>query len=238
MKIALLCPTRNRPEGMERLWLSAYETAKEKENLIIVFRIDKDDQLSHSKYIDLEKQYGNQIREIICDRHPSLGKATNDCLFMLEKDVEILHLAGDDLIFKTEFWDEEVKKTFNNQPDHILLAYGSDLYISDKQRFGTHPFIHRKQIEILGYAVTDVFVGSYLDTYLNRIYDVINRKVKLPIVIEHCHPVCNKAIYDQTMLEKFERERQQNSGVLFYEMFPQIVEDAKKLWNYINENNR
>ena len=239
MKIALLCPTRGRPDGMERLWKSAYETAQEKENLIIVFRIDKDDQVSHLKYIDLAQQYGNQVREIVCDRHPSLGKATNDCLWMLEKDVEILHLAGDDLIFRTEFWDEEVRKVFKQQDDHIFLAYGSDLYISDNQRFGTHPFLHKKQVEILGYAVTDVFVGSYLDTYLNRVYDIINRKIKLPIIIEHMHGAANKAIYDQTMLEKFEREKKQNSGMLFYEIFPKIKEDALKLWEYIKsyENN-
>lgn len=234
MKISLLCPTRGRPNQMETLWFSAYNTAKEKDKLSIIFRIDLDDVESFKKVEELCKVYPKQIYFRIAERHPSLGKLTNECLELLN-DQEILHMSGDDLIFRTESWDEHVRKVFLRYNDRLCLAYASDLYISDNQRFGTHPFIHRKHVDILGYAVRKEFVGSYLDTALNRTYDIINRKFKLPVIIEHMHGAAGKGVYDNTMLEKFDRERQQNSGGLFYDLLPQICDDAKKLYNHISQ---
>ena len=109
MKISLLCPTRLRPQNMEAFWLSAWNTDKQKDKLSVVFRIDNDDELSLKKCQELQKIYGIfQVKYIQADRQPSLGKLTNDCLHMLEKDDEIIHFSGDDLLFRTEGWDEEV----------------------------------------------------------------------------------------------------------------------------------
>ena len=51
--ISLLCPTRNRPDGLETMWMSAIEMADNPESIELVLYIDDDDQDSISKSNDL-----------------------------------------------------------------------------------------------------------------------------------------------------------------------------------------
>ena len=82
--ISLLCPTRNRPAGLERMWMSALETADNPEALELVLYLDKDDTTSIYKAKEIPvKKYGQinttiegETKEIYSNLH-TLQKATH-----------------------------------------------------------------------------------------------------------------------------------------------------------------
>jgi hypothetical protein len=191
--ISILCPTRNRPENVRRLIESAWATANGP--LEFVFFTDEDAPLP----LDITGQGGVVVtsgpRRVFSDMW-------NACYEKASADV--LMMGADDIVFRTPGWDTAVLDEFDRYPDRIVLVHGEDGI--QGPGLGTHPFIHRRWAETLGYFSPPYFTRDFCDTWLSNLADRIGRRVFLPDVLtEHLHPGVGKAPFDKTYAEKVTR---------------------------------
>lgn len=216
--ISILCPTRNRPHNITRLWQSIEDTADDIKDIEMILYIDDDDtsydELKLPKNIKIVK--GPRIVLSECWNR-AYEKSKGDILFH----------CGDDIIMRTKGWDTIVKDTFNEYPDHIVFVYGDDGGTATD--FGTHGFIHRKWAETVGYFVPPYFSSDFNDTWLNDVAKIIRRHRRIDIYTEHMHPAFHKAELDITHQERLERHRNDRVDELYHSMGKQREEDANKL---------
>ena len=233
--ISILCPTRGRPEFMDKMFKSAALTSHTGDtripNFETVFYIDEDDQPSIDKW---EKDLQYRGCAAVVGPRINLSMAWNRCYEKAEGD--ILFHAGDDLIFKTRGWDEMVRIQFRESKDKILFVGGQDGLHPPKNNFITHGFLHRNWVEVVGYFVPPYFSSDYNDTWLNELADRIGRKIYLKdLHIEHMHPLAGKHFWDRTHLERLERHRKDRPQDLYAEKAPERERDAEKLNQFIKD---
>jgi hypothetical protein len=198
MGISLLCPTRNRPENILRMVKSAYDLANNK-NIEFLFYIDLDDNSFPTSQLPENVNFKIFLGERI-------GISASINKLAKEATNELFFLVGDDVVFKTQNWDQRFIEVYNNYPDGIIQMFPDD-GSPNVPRLATHPVLSRKWVETLGYASPEAFQGDYADNWLSEIGDAINRRVFLKdVLVEHMHHSMNKAHYDNTYLEKRERD--------------------------------
>lgn len=207
-----------------RMYQSVIETRAFEDEIEFVVYQDSDDE-TRERYIKAPN-----IKYIIGDRIV-LSQMWNECYKAVENP-EILMHAGDDLIFKTNRWDEMVQEAFIMSQDKILFVHGDDLHWDS--RFGTHGFIHKNWVDIVGYFVPPYFSSDFNDTWLNDVANSLGRRLYLPFVTEHMHPLFKKAEYDQTHKDRLERHQRDNVGALYSSKQSEREKDGAKLREFIN----
>ena len=234
--ISILCPTRGRPEFMMRMFKSAAHMSHTASDRVpcfeVIFYIDEDDQPS----IDL---WENNLQYRGCGAvvgpRINLSMAWNLCFDASHG--QILFHGGDDLIFRTEDWDEYVKLQFRLSKDKILFVGGQDGFHAPEKNFLTHGFLHRNWVETVGYFVPPYFSSDFNDTWLNEVADMIGRKIYLKdLLIEHMHPLAGKHFWDRTHQERLERHRLDKPQNIYAEKAPERERDAAKLYQFIKDN--
>jgi glycosyl transferase/beta-hydroxylase protein BlmF len=221
MKISILCPTRGRPENVKRLLDSIEATATIMPE--VVFYVDIDDPTFPQAlpFPDTRTIRGERIL---------MSKMWERCAETATGD--ILMMGGDDLIFQTKGWDDQVKRAFAAFPDRLVFVHGDDKLHG--ANFGTHGFLHRKWVEATGYFCPPYFSSDYNDTWWNDVANALDRRIYLPFVTEHMHPLAGKAEWDKTHRERLERQKEQNSAKLYAELLPERLADIQKLRNAIH----
>lgn len=226
MKISILAPTRARPHSMQRLWESAWETADHKDELEIVFYMDKDDIHSHEQFLRMDSpQHLGIIGERIV-----LSQMWNECQKVATGEI-FMH-AGDDIIFRTASWDTHVREAINSFPDKIAFVHGRD-GIQD-EKLGTHGFLHKNWVDTIGYFVPPYFSCDYNDTWLTDVSSMINRRIYVPsIYTEHMHWAVGKQPRDQTYSDTVARGNRDNVTEMYNAKFSERQADAAKLLAFI-----
>lgn len=227
--IAVLLPTRNRPILLERFIDSVYATATHKDLIKIYLYVDLDDSTTWKCFNSLNNKYPNKIHVLVGPRIV-MSEMVNKLYPLIKED--IFFLGGDDLIMKTEGWDTLIINKFNDIDDKIALLFGDDTIQID---LATHPIIHRRWVEALGYITPPYFSSDYADTWLNEIADSLDRKYKLPFVNEHTHWVNGKNNFDSTYLENRVRFQKDNPHQIFSDLKNVRLKDVEKLRRIINE---
>lgn len=195
MKIALLCPTRERVEKVQRLVNSLVKTSDNIENFILYLGVDADDPtIDGLKHIE---KYNNFVKIIVIENNRTflgLGVIWNQ---MVEKvNDEILAMIGDDMIFSTQGWDTEILKEFDSEhlpEDKIKMVFCND-GLRGKGNPKSHlvplavnSFLHRKYVKLTGRYVID-FKHGFHDTWLHDVFSAVNRIVfRHDILIKHLH---------------------------------------------------
>ena len=219
MKISILCPTRGRPDNVNRLLGSIHDTATIMPE--VVFYVDDDD-------ASFPGAVGSSDVKVVRGPRILMSEMWNKCLEA--STGEILMMGGDDLIFRTKGWDDQVRRAFATFPDRLVFVHGDDGHWHEK--FGTHGFLHRNWIDVIGYFCPPYFTSDYNDTWWNDIANAVNRRVYLPFVTEHMHPVWGKAEWDKTHKERMAR----TGGRDYAELAPERERDAKiiheAIWRY------
>lgn len=200
------------------------ETAGDPTRLEFVVYIDVDDE----KQGDYPKR--DNIKYIVGERI-LLSEMWNVCYRNVENPELLMH-AGDDLIFQTKAWDTMVHLAFSYFGDKILFVHGDDGHWGS--RFGTHGIIHKNWVDVVGYFVPPYFSSDFNDTWLNDVANSLGRRIYLPFVTEHMHPLFGKAEVDQTHKDRLERHQRDNVGPLYTSKQGEREADAKKLLDFIN----
>lgn len=146
-------------------------------------------------------------------------------------DPELLMHAGDDLIFRSKGWDTMIRTTFLGFGDRILFVHGDDGHWGS--RFGTHGIIHKNWVDTVGYFVPPYFSSDFNDTWLNDVSNSLGRRIFMPFVTEHMHPLFGKGELDQTHKDRLERHQRDNVGPLYTSKQGEREADGKKLFEFI-----
>lgn len=187
-------PTRERPKWVERYFKSVLDHTSNLDNIELVLYIDDDDPASHSLSCDrfrVVKTIGPRM---------TMGALNTACL--KKSEGEIIVLQNDDMVIRTEGWDEILLKFHEQLQDPIYLAYPNDLYM--KEKLSVAPILSRRTCELLGNPFPELYPGGFIDYH---IFDIFTRLKRLGfdrfyfmenIVIEHLHYRFGKSEYDKT----------------------------------------
>lgn len=222
MAISILCPTRGRPENVNRLIESAAATAHGA--VEIIFYVDVDDETMQGDWapavdpkIDVKVLSGPRI---------TLSECWNRAAEQAQYPI-MMH-CGDDIIFRSDAWDVLVYEAFQACADKILLVHGRD-GIHDGN-LATHGFLSRRWVDTVGYFVPPYFASDYNDLWLSEVADKLGRRKFIPeIYTEHMHPAANKAPIDRTHQERMERHARENCDAIYTSTAQEREEWVRKL---------
>jgi hypothetical protein len=208
-KIAVVCPTRNRPQNAERCFSFFKKNSGEMSNFYLIIRKEE------------EKIYQNvNSQKIFVSNSPRFGMCDplNEGVdFILSKNsYDHIFFLGDDHIIKTEKWDEKFLNFLN---DKIGILYGNDLLRGEK--LPTACLISTKIIKTLGYMAYPKLCHLYIDNYWKELgIDCNILKYFDDVVIEHLHYKNKKSQIDKNY-------EIVNSKKMFYDDYL-IFEEWKK----------
>jgi len=233
MKIALLLPTRERLNNKISFIMSALARCKDPSNYNLYLGLDPDDPtLERCKKI--AKGFTN-LKIVIIPPNPtgkfSLGYfwnvLANNC------NEEIISMLGDDFVFSTDNWDEEILNEFKNCPDKFKLVCGFDGHRRDG--FASWLFIHRFYMEKTGYFMREEFSRNWIDQWLDNMYSAFNRKVyRKDITITHNHWVFGSSKFDKVAekLREHEGKDKEYSDKIWPELYNERIKEAK-MWEQV-----
>jgi len=249
-KISILCPTRRRPDSISNLVFSILKTAKDVNFIEIIFYVDWDDKESIkflNSAVPVIKDMAEKITLFegqVALRDPAvfidkvlgpriiLSQCWNECYKVAKGDI-LMH-CGDDIRFRTNSWDEIVRREFDKVPDKIVQVFGDDGI--QHEHLATHSFIHRKWAEAIGYFVPPYFSSDYNDTWLDFVARQLKRQVyKSELITEHMHWLVGKGEKDETALENLSRHVADNVEKLYASLFSERINNVKKLQQVIDD---
>ena len=193
-KISLIMPTRERPKWVERFFQSVVDHTRNLENIELVLYIDDDDSIS--------KDLGCDQFRVVKIIGPRLTMGAFNTICMKKSEGEIIVLQNDDMVIRTDGWDEKLINLHNQSEDGIYLAYPNDLYM--KEKLSVAPILSRRTCELLGDPFPEPYPGGLIDYH---IFDIFVRLKRLgfdrfcfinDLVIEHLHYRFGKSEYDKT----------------------------------------
>lgn len=194
IRISLLLPTRGRPALVERLFKSLIDHTAHLDRVEVIVYVDCDDIESH----DISSEEIS-VRRIIGPRM-SMGEYNMACYAAASGDIIIL--VNDDMVIRTDGWDDRVIGLDARITDKIYLAYGNDLF--NKKRLCTFPILSRQTCDILGEPYPREYRGAFIDYHL---FDIFKRLQYAgfdrihyldDVVFEHLHYRTGKAVFDDT----------------------------------------
>ena len=192
--ISLLLPTRGRPELVQRLFRSIVETTRLLDQVEVVLYVDEDDTSSH----DLDSKDFSVVR--IVGPALTMGGYNSACLEKARGDVLIL--ANDDMVIRTQGWDDRVLAMHDEFDDQIYLGYANDLF--KKSRFCTFPILSRRTCELLVEPYPRDYRRAFIDVHLFDIFKRLQHagfdRIRYydDLIFEHLHYRAGKAPYDET----------------------------------------
>jgi hypothetical protein len=219
--ISILVPSRGRPMGLVKTIVSANKMATHPRRVEFVVRLDDDDDQIHA-------YFSPPIKEVVYLRGERilLSEAWNECA--AAANGEILMHCGDDIVFSTPGWDQQVRDAFAASEDKILLVHGDDLS-PNREALATHGFLHRRWVETVGYLVPPLFSCDWNDVWLTEVADALGRRVMLPFVTEHQHYSFGLRERDGTDEEREDRGREDDVVNLYKRTAKDRANDVAKL---------
>lgn len=212
MRIALLCPSRERLNRKLTLISSLLTTVKDPNNIRLYLGVDEDDPTREMVY-----RIANCIPFIhVIDvpkisTPPNIHKIWNYCAsgVMNDPQNQILALCADDFVFRTPNWDEMIIDEFTGDKlpkDKIKLVTCNDTH-----KNGAIPvnyFIHKRYVELTGYIARPEFIINWCDNWIKTTYLSLGRYHYRPdIIIEHQHWVFSGKGPDAIGQQMMEREQ-------------------------------
>jgi hypothetical protein len=235
MKIGIHVPTRERMNRRLTLLTSIITSVKNINNVNIYFGVDEDDPTRSLIYKVAEAIPCLKIIDIKNEgKFLGLGKMWNICV--KESDEEIISMIGDDMVFKTEGWDEMILEEFskNKLPaDKIKAVHCNDDCHGEK--LAVNLFCHRQFFDIMGQFMREEFKINWVDQWLHQLFNTFGRlKYRGDIMIEHRHWVLGKDKRDRTADRMAVADVNKISDKLWHDLVNERISDVKKLSKYLN----
>lgn len=122
-----------------------------------------------------------------------LGPWLNIASSVYAQTHDIIGFIGDDVIIKTNAWDEDVREVYCEN----LIAYPNDGW--QGEGLPTSVFMDADLIKSLGYMVYPEFTHLYIDNHWKALGEALGTLTYLPEVsMEHMHPFAGKSVDDET----------------------------------------
>lgn len=204
MKIALLCPTRNRMNKLLTLISSLLTTVSNPENVKLILGVDEDDPIKD--YYDYLAKNTKLVEVVYFKNNGKFLGLSNmwNNMYQACNHRDIYAMVGDDMVFKTKNWDIEIINEFITGPkDNILMVHCNDGMrgIGNKhvnvKPFCVNFFVHKRYIETVGYFVEPYIENIHQDTWTQVVFDTLNRtRYRHDILIKHLHQSETKSVSD------------------------------------------
>lgn len=249
MKIALLCPTRERPKDVKRLIDSLENTTSDFDNVTLYLGVDEDD-ITLKDIKKLEKKH-DFVTIIPIPASPDgkfigLGKIWN--IMYSKVDDDIIGMVGDDMEFLTKDWDTMILSEFKKRPDQVLLVHANDgmrgagnPFPHDKP-LAVNSFIHRLYCETFGKYCIENFKHGFHDTWLMCVFDLVGRTVyRHDIMINHLHvsnPNSDAVVDGVTNRLNQAYVELSNPESVYNNLLKVRKEEAKRLQEIVDEKDR
>lgn len=187
--LALIVPTRGRPDNIAELAQSLKETNTHYATLIIVCDTD-DAQLDN--YKKLPAELGCEM--LTFEREgKGMAKPLNKAVRTLFGEYDAFAFMGDDHRPRTANWDGIFLDTLREMGTGIV--YGNDLH--QKENLPTAVAMSADIVEQLNGMVPEGFIHMYLDNFWKKLGEDIGALKYLDdVIIEHLHPVWGTAKED------------------------------------------
>jgi len=185
-KMAVIVPTRGRPENARRLVKAFEDTVLDAENTLLVFGVDSDDDRLR-EYLELPTD------GVVVHVGPRLQMAgtLNQIARSVHQDYSILGFMGDDHLPRSVGWDNAIREAMG--PGGIV--YCNDLI--QGANLPTEVFLDAEIVRRVGGFVPEGFTHLFLD---NTWLEWGRRSGRLTyldhVVIEHMHPIAHKTEWD------------------------------------------
>jgi hypothetical protein len=184
VNIAVLVPTRDRPENAARLLNSWSQTCglTETEMWLVLDRTSP----RLKEYFELFRQMKWRP-----DVMPFIGvgnmvQRSNNAAKAVASHVDIVGWAADDNLFVTKDWDKHVAAEFESDPT-LAMVDTNDLLVGD-EKAGAF-FVRASVVESLGYLFLPDCEHLYVDFAANELMKAAGAyRYREDIVIEHLHP--------------------------------------------------
>lgn len=196
--IAILCPTKGRPDKLKRMWDSAIATAKYPDKLSLWMGVNEEEVETYSS-ISFDKP---TTAVMMACKDWSITYTLNILAEYAKKRANFFMLMGDDAVFTTPHWDEAV---YNNYDTLQKKAHVFALRDSRSADGTPHPIVTREWLDIVGYVACPIFLHWFVDTWLVGMAKLTNRFTHLKeFLLEHRKP-SDVGEFDATHLTPRER---------------------------------
>ena len=176
----VICPSRGRPQNIERLVQGFRDTESEAGLLVCT----DDDDVPYPLIDGVRYRTAPRRR---------MAPTLNDAALEEALDYGIIGFMGDDHLPRTPHWDWAVRDAMEAQGGGIV--YGNDLI--QGQALPTAVFMSTDVIRVLGWMCLPGALHLYLDDTWLHLGRQLGRLKYLPdVVIEHLHPVGHTAEWD------------------------------------------
>lgn len=247
MKFSLLCPSRERPNGIKRLLSSLDRTIQNKQNVQILIAIDEDDIVSQSYLIDranipesLMPNFSMHVRP----RSEFLNRDYYNWL-ALQAAGDYLWAIGDDVEFLVHGWDihiqEVIEAYLKDKPDRIFCASIHDSTPKPPELpipFPCFPLITKEAFRALGFLLHPEIPTWGADYTLYELYKGAGRILTIEdrVYLDHISHHTGKVVQDmvnkriELIAHKYNIQAgDNNAGIFVRRRVPKQIEMLKKL---------
>lgn len=202
-RMLIVVPSRGRPESMEPLVSSFYDTSGGDADLLIC---QDDDDTPYSLPPHVLHEINPRLR---------LGGTLNDAAVRWAPKYEFIGFMGDDHRPRTQNWDVHFCEVLEKH--RHAVAYGNDLI--QGENLATAVFMTAQTVTDLGYMVPPGMTHLFLDNFWMELGKATNLIYLHGVIIEHMHPSVGKAFWTPQYKEV-------NAPEMYHE-------DAQKLNEYL-----
>jgi hypothetical protein len=190
--LAVLVPTRGRPQNAARLQQAFRNT--ESLNSTLVFVVDHDDPELEGYW---ERAGVGEIDHLTVyegEGGRGMVASLNAAAHRLAGEYDALGFMGDDHLPRTAGWDAHVLGALSSPWPRVV--YGNDLF--QGERLPTAAFLPSRVVRALGYMAPPMLRHLYVDNFWLDLGQQLGGLTYLPdVVIEHVHPAAGKTAMDE-----------------------------------------
>jgi glycosyl transferase/beta-hydroxylase protein BlmF len=195
MQLAIITPTRQRPERRKTFHDSVRSLADDNDSLRMYYYLDNDDP-AMEQYRETEL-HAPQATDVVGEPM-SVSKSWNILAKLaIDEGADVLIMGNDDLVYETQGWDTKLRLELDKFPDKIYC-----MWFQDKLNGKGHcafPIVSKEWYHCLGYFTPGIFNFGYNDTWIFDIGKKLGRCHWIPhVVMEHKHISKYRSLLDET----------------------------------------
>jgi glycosyl transferase/beta-hydroxylase protein BlmF len=195
-RISILCPTRNRPDQLVAMMDSALKMASKPQLIEFCLYIDLDDDSCG------QIEFSENVKIV---RGPRMWLSSMYNALITAASGDYFFWSGDDVIFLTYGWDEELRKGIKSFPSKLGVVHVNDMATSYPQKYATIGMVHRIWVDVFGYIFTPHLRDNGIDFWISNVANQTGRRLYLgDVKVEHRQYRQGKVTIDQTYIDRLD----------------------------------